>query len=65
MMQATGIFICIALLFGCSKAERQPGEDEKHEWQRLKAVQYYWQQERNAELESFSNTLRSLSEPGL
>ena len=50
-------------LVSCSKQKQPAVDNEKLEWQRLKAVQFYWEGERTRQLEGLSVTLRQMSEP--
>ena len=62
-MRLIPITLCLLTMVACSK-QKQPSDDiEKHEWQRLKVVQLYWEGERASQLDGFSDALRQMSEP--
>ena len=55
--------LCLLFLCGCSKQAQKAHEKEVLGWQRLKAVQFYWEGERTNRLERFSVALDHMGEP--
>ena len=62
-MRLIPITLCLLALVACSKQKPPSDDNEKLEWQRLKAVQFYWEGERTRYLEGFTSTLKQMSEP--
>lgn len=62
-MRLLGTLLCAFLVIGCTRGKKSEQDTEQLQWQRLKMVQFYWEDERTNRLAGFSAVLRHMDEP--